>query len=69
MEKINIKVNGESMKITPGSSAMDLLLSLQIEPEQVAVAVNDNVLANERLTECYIKQKDEIEIIQFLGGG
>ena len=69
MSKMEIHVNGELRQVADGLTASGLLDTLQILPERVVVEVNLTILKRVQLQEAVLKEGDQVEIVQFVGGG
>ena len=68
---MNIKVNGETKKVSQGLTLHQLLLDLEIDPSRpgIAVAINQEVILRTQWREIEIQQDSEIEIIRAAQGG
>ena len=66
---MNIKVNGEDKTIEQNTSLKSLFNSLDINSNIMASAVNMQVIKKDKWDEFILKQNDEIEFLQFVGGG
>ena len=66
---MNIQLNGEQKDIGDVRTVADLLDSLKIGRERVAVEVNLDIVPRARHAEHVINDGDRIEIVQFVGGG
>ena len=66
---ITITVNGESREV-PGDLTLDRLLAhLAIDPRMVVVEHNRAIVRRTRLAEVPVGAGDQVEIVQFVGGG
>jgi len=63
-----ISVNGKSEEIQ-ASFLLDLLRVKQIEPQMVAVELNDIMIDRDRLDSTGLKDGDRVEFLFFMGGG
>ena len=63
-----ISVNGKSEEIQT-SVLLDLLRAKQIEPQMVAVEVNDTLIERDRLEHTVLQDGDRVEFLFFMGGG
>ncbi|MCP9456465.1 MAG: sulfur carrier protein ThiS [Nitrospira sp.] len=63
-----VKINGKVEEV-PGGTLLDLLKSKQIEPQMVAVEVNDRVVDREHLATTALNEGDQIEFLFYMGGG
>lgn len=66
---MQIQINGEPTEITEGISVSALLRHLNIEPEQVAVEMNRQVVPRGTWDETTVEEGAAIEIVRFVGGG
>ena len=65
---MQLKINGKSEEF-PGGSVLDLLKTKKIEPQMVAVEVNDSMVERERLATTELKEGDRLEFLFSMGGG
>jgi sulfur carrier protein len=65
---MQLKINGKSEDF-PGGSVLDLLKTKKIEPQMVAVEVNDSMLEREQLAATQLKEGDRLEFLFYMGGG
>jgi sulfur carrier protein len=65
---MQVKINGKVEEV-PGGTLLDLLNSKQIEPQMVAVEVNDRVVDREQLATTPVNDGDQIEFLFYMGGG
>ncbi|MGQ0557561.1 MAG: sulfur carrier protein ThiS [Nitrospiraceae bacterium] len=63
-----ISVNGKSEEIQ-ASVLSDLLRAKQIEPQMVAVEVNDTLIDRDRLESTVLQDGDRVEFLFYMGGG
>lgn len=64
-----MQVNGEFHPFTPDLTLHDLLAKLEIPPQRIAVAINDNFYAGAQAPDCMLHEGDVIEIVKIIGGG
>ncbi len=67
--QIEIVVNGEPKSVPEGSSVSQLLESLGLPADRVAVEYNREILKKERWPETRLQAGDRLEIVTFVGGG
>lgn len=67
--RMTITVNGKSREATPGTTVKDLLDSLGMETDRVAVELNRTILPKNRFAQNPLQDGDVVEIVQFVGGG
>jgi thiamine biosynthesis protein ThiS len=66
---IRILVNGEPYQIAENSRVADLIGDLKLPGERVAIELNRSILPRSKWSETVLKTDDELEIVQFVGGG
>lgn len=66
---MNIKINGEDKTIEQNTSLKSLFDSLDINSNIMASAVNMQVIKKDKWDKLILKRNDEIEFLQFVGGG
>lgn len=65
---MQVKINGKAEDF-PGGSILDLLKTKKIEPQMVAVEINDSMVDGERLASTQLKEGDRLEFLFYMGGG
>ena len=65
---MQLKINGKTEEF-PGGSVLDLLKTKKIEPQMVAVEVNDSMIEREGLATTQLKEGDRLEFLFYMGGG
>lgn len=63
-----VKINGKSEDVQ-SETVLDLLKAKNIEPQMVAVEVNDQVLDRDHLSTTRLKEGDQVEFLFYMGGG
>lgn len=66
---ITINLNGAPLEIKAQSNLFELLVQLEIEPRNVAIEKNLEIVPRSMWQTCLLQEKDRIEIVQFVGGG
>ena len=69
MTEITIKLNGDPHRLAAGLSIADLVRTLDLEPEKVAVERNREIVTRSILEEVKVENGDALEIVHFVGGG
>lgn len=69
MTEISIELNGDTHRVAAGLSVADLVRTLDLEPEKVAVERNREIVPRSTLGQVQVLDKDEYEIVHFVGGG
>ncbi|HEY6973572.1 MAG TPA: sulfur carrier protein ThiS, partial [Nitrospiraceae bacterium] len=65
---MQVKINGK-MENIQGGTILDLLKAKNIEPQMVAIEVNDAMLERNHLATTTLKEGDQIEFLFYMGGG
>jgi thiamine biosynthesis protein ThiS len=66
---MTIRLNGDPYDLPGPTTVTALLERLQIDHRRVAVEVNLTVLKRAAFESTSIKEGDEVEIVNFVGGG
>lgn len=66
---MQVRLNGEIRQLSDALTLKKLLEELQINPYTVVVEHNENVIKRDLLENTSIEDGDQIEIVQFIGGG
>lgn len=62
-------INGKEMSLEMPCSVSELLQSLNYDSNRVAVLRNGDILPKAAFTETQVQDQDELEVVQFVGGG
>ena len=65
----SIWLNGERREVPRESCVAELIQSLGLRPELVAVEINRELLKRASFSERHLRDGDRIEIVEFVGGG
>ena len=65
---MQVKINGKTEEFS-GGTVLDLLQAKKIEPQIVAVEVNDTVLDRNHLATTNLSDGDRVEFLFYMGGG
>jgi len=65
---MQVKINGKAEEIS-GGSVLDLLQAKKIEPQMVAVEVNDTMIDRNHLATTRLNEGDRVEFLFYMGGG
>lgn len=66
---MRITLNGDPFQLDKPVTIAELLAQLEIDPRRVAVELNLVVLKRPTFETTTIKEGDEVEIVNFVGGG
>jgi len=67
--KVTIQLNGEAYSIEAGLHLETLLERLALRPARIAVELNQQVVRKADYPNTVLRQGDQVEIINFVGGG
>ena len=66
---MQIKVNGKPQEVADGATLAELLVRLELRPEQVAVERNLGIVPKSEYARCVMQPGDGLEIVTLVGGG
>ena len=66
---IQITVNGQSVEIESSMTVDQLLDTVDVPPNYLAVELNANVVPREEYGDVFVKAGDDIEVVTLVGGG
>ena len=64
-----IQLNGNKLDLKKKYSILALLKKYKIDKKKTAIELNGKILNRNKYNSIYIKDKDKIEIVHFIGGG
>ena len=67
--EVRVRVNGEDVRLPEGSSVAQLLDRLGVSLPRVAVERNREILPKAEYPGTRLAEGDELEVVQFVGGG
>ncbi len=67
--KIKITVNGKLLTVSFKFSLKNLIGKLKTPINKVAIELNEEIVDKKKLNKIFLKNKDKIEIVHFIGGG
>ncbi|MFQ5469153.1 MAG: sulfur carrier protein ThiS [Gammaproteobacteria bacterium] len=62
-------VNGQSQTVAAGITAAELLAETGFQNKRIAVEINLEIVPRSSLSTLVLKEGDEVEIVQAIGGG
>ena len=65
---MQVKINGKSEEVL-GGTVLDLLKMKKIEPQMVAVELNEKMLERDHLATTHLSEGDQVEFLFYMGGG
>jgi sulfur carrier protein len=66
---LHITVNGSPVEIEHAMSVHELLQTVDVPKNYLAVEVNEEVVAKENHEEVVVKAGDRVEVVTLVGGG
>lgn len=66
---MKLLVNGEKKEFTDGISLEELIRQLGVRKETVVAEVNRKIVQNDQRSALKLSDGDQVELIQFVGGG
>lgn len=69
MPQVEILLNGETRKLKPGTTVDGLVRNLGLDPNQLAIEYNLQILKKKRWAATALTDGDRVEIVHFVGGG
>lgn len=66
---IQVVVNGQPHSLAAGSTITQLLQSLGVRTELIAVEVNLDVVPKQQHSQTIVQAGDQIEVVTLVGGG
>jgi thiamine biosynthesis protein ThiS len=66
---VRIQVNGEFREVKENISLSELIASLSLKADQLAIELNQNVVRRAQWQSTVLQTDDKIEIVHFVGGG
>ncbi len=67
--KIKIVVNGKLLTVNLKFSLKNLIEKLKTPINRIAIELNEEIVDKKKLSKIFLKNKDKIEIVHFIGGG
>ena len=67
--KIKIVVNGSLLTVNTKFSLKNLIEKLKTPINKVAIELNEEIVDKKKINKIFLKNKDKIEIVHFIGGG
>ena len=69
IKKIKIRLNGENRNIIEGYKLLDLVNELDLPLKKIAIEINREIVDKKKIKKIKLNNKDNIEIVHFIGGG
>lgn len=68
-ERVKVRINGEERRIPRDRTVAELLEALDLDPRAVVVELNREIVRREDVDDVTVEAGDQVEIVQFVGGG
>ena len=62
-------LNGERREVANGLSLAELVETLRLAPERIAIEFNQSVVRRADWSTLMLKEGDRVEVVHFVGGG
>lgn len=62
-------LNGDRREVADGVSLAQLIDTLELAPERIAIELNQSVIRRAQWPTTELKENDRVEIVHFVGGG
>ena len=69
VKKIKINLNGKPLFLPKGTSVYKVIKKNKLQLNKIAVELNKEIIDKKKINKILLKNKDRIEIVQFIGGG
>ena len=69
IKKIKIRLNGKNKNIIEGYMLYDLVNELDLPLKKVAIELNKEIIDKKKIKKIKLNNKDNIEVVHFIGGG
>ena len=66
---MKIKVNGQIETVKEEITILDFVESKGLNPQNVVVEYNLNIVKSEQWNQTILKENDSLEVLSFVGGG
>lgn len=66
---ISVVLNGENREVPESLTLKELLRFLKLKEERVAIERNRKIIKREAWEQVRVEPADQLEIVQFVGGG
>ena len=69
LKKIKINLNGKTLFLAKGTSVYKVIKKTKLQPNKIAIELNKKIINKKNVNKIFLKNKDKIEIVHFIGGG
>ena len=64
-----IQLNGRKLTLKKRHTILQLLKRYKMDSKKIAVELNGKIINRNKYKIAYVKNKDKVEIVHFIGGG
>ena len=68
-KKIKINLNGKTLFLSKDTSLFKVIKKTKLQPNKIAIELNRKIINKKNMNKIFLKNKDKIEIVHFIGGG
>ena len=68
-KKIKINLNGKTLFLAKCTSVYKVIKKTKLQPNKIAIELNKKIINKKNVNKIFLKNKDKIEIVHFIGGG
>ena len=68
-KKIKINLNGKTLFLGKDTSLFKVIKKTKLQPNKIAIELNRKIINKKNMSKLFLKNKDKIEIVHFIGGG
>ncbi len=69
IKKIKINLNGKPLSIPTGTTVFRVIKKIKAQPKKIAIELNREIINKNNIRKIFLKNKDRLEIVHFIGGG
>ena len=69
IKKIKINLNGKPLYIPTGTTVFRVIKKIKVQPKKIAIELNREIINKNNIRKIFLKNKDRLEIVHFIGGG
>ncbi len=68
-KKIKINLNGKTLFLSKDTPLFKVIKKTKLQPNRIAIELNRKIINKKNMNKIFLKNKDKIEIVHFIGGG
>ena len=68
-KKIKINLNGKTIFLGKDTSLYKVIKKTKLQPNKIAIELNRKIINKKNMNKIFLKNKDKVEIVHFIGGG